>query len=85
MRHVEEQGGLRTAEEWLDLARQMKDAGVLFLLLTGGEVFLYPRFKELYIELHKMGFVITINTNGTMIDENVVQWLNFSSSFHISF
>lgn len=72
---VEESGGLRSVEEMLDLARQMKEAGVLFLLLTGGEVFLYPGFKTLYIELYKMGFVITINTNATLIDEETVQWL----------
>ena len=28
------QGRLRTAEEWLELAVQAKDAGMLFLLLT---------------------------------------------------
>ena len=33
---MERQGRLRTAEEWLSVARQMKDAGTLFLLLTGG-------------------------------------------------
>ena len=32
-------------------------------------------FKELYIELHKMGFCISINSNGTMIDEEVIEWL----------
>lgn len=66
---------LRTKEEWLELARQAREEGLLFLLLTGGEPFLVEDFKELYIELHKMGFCISINTNGTMIDENVVAWL----------
>lgn len=62
-------------EEWLDLAHEMRNAGVMFLLLTGGEVFLYPDFKRLYIELYKMGFIITINTNGTLIDEDAASWL----------
>lgn len=66
---------LRTKEEWLELARQAREEGLLFLLLTGGEPFLVEDFKELYIELHKMGFCISINTNGTMIDENVLAWL----------
>ena len=66
---------LRTKDEWLELARQARDEGLLFLLLTGGEPFLVEDFKELYMELHKMGFCISINTNGTMIDENVVEWL----------
>lgn len=64
------QGGrLRTAKEWLQLAQEAKEAGLLFLLLTGGEPFLYPEFEELYVDLIKMGLIITINTNGTLIGE----------------
>lgn len=66
---------LRTKEEWIELAQKAKEKGLLFLLLTGGEPFLVKDFKELYIELHKMGFCISINSNGTMIDENVIEWL----------
>mgnify|MGYP001189118248 FL=1 len=66
---------LRTNEEWLNLAKQARDEGMLFLLLTGGEPFLVKNFKELYIELHKMGFCISINSNGTMIDEEVIEWI----------
>ena len=71
---MEAQGRLRTAEEWLRIAGEMKEAGVLFLLLTGGEPLLYPDFKELYLGLRKMGFILTINTNGTMLDE---EWADF--------
>lgn len=66
---------LRTNEEWIELAKQAREEGLLFLLLTGGEPFLVENFKELYIELHKMGFCISINTNGTMINEEVIEWL----------
>ena len=66
---------LRTNEEWLNLAKEARNEGMLFLLLTGGEPFLVKNFKELYIELHKMGFCISINSNGTMIDEEVIEWL----------
>ncbi len=48
-REMEAQGRLRTAEEWLEVGRQMKEAGVLFLLLTGGEPFLYPEFRKVYL------------------------------------
>ena len=68
-------GGEKTVEQWLKLARECKEAGMLFLLLTGGEPFLYKGFRRLYTELKKMGFMITINTNGTLINEEVVQWL----------
>lgn len=66
---------LRTWEEWLELGKQCRDAGMLYLLLTGGEPFLYPGFRELYTTLHKMGIVLSVNTNGTLIDEETVAWL----------
>lgn len=71
---MESKGRLRTAEEWLSIAQQMKDAGVLFLLLTGGEPLLYPDFKNLYLGLKKLGMIITINTNATLLDE---EWAQF--------
>ncbi len=69
---AEKQGRLLTAEEWLEIARQAKDMGVLRLSLTGGEPFTYPEFWELYSSLNKMGFLISILSNGSLIDENVI-------------
>ena len=71
---MERQGRLRTADEWLEIGRQMKEAGVLFLLLTGGEPFLYPDFRRLYLGLREMGMILTINTNGTLIDEDLAEF-----------
>ena len=71
---MESKGRLRTAEEWLEVARQMRDAGTLFLLLTGGEPLLYPGFRDLFAELKRMGMILTVNTNGTLIDED---WADF--------
>ena len=70
-REMEAQGRLRAPEEWLEVGRQMKEAGVLFLLLTGGEPFLYPEFRKVYLGLRQMGMILTINTNGTLIDEDL--------------
>lgn len=75
METVRAQGGLLPVETWLSLARELRDAGTLFLLLTGGEVFLYPEFETLYTQLIEMGFSITLNTNATLIDEKVMTWL----------
>ena len=66
---------LTPAQRWLALAREARDAGMLYLLLTGGEPFLHPQFREILEGLHKMGLLITINSNGTMIDASVVEWL----------
>jgi radical SAM protein with 4Fe4S-binding SPASM domain len=68
-------GPLHTAEEWISLAKEARNAGMLYLLLTGGEPFLHPQFRQILTELHHMGFLISINSNGTMIDEKTVEWL----------
>lgn len=68
---VNRMGGLRSLEDWLEQARQLQQMGTLFILLTGGEPMMYPHFKELYIALKQMGFILTINTNGTLIDEEI--------------
>lgn len=65
-------GGLQSAQQWLEWARQAREAGMLWLLLTGGEPFLYPDFLALYEELAAMGLILSINTNGTLIDERAL-------------
>ena len=60
-----------TTEDWLELARQAKDAGTVFLLLTGGEPLLRDDFEELYRALAKMGFLISINTNGSLLENYI--------------
>ncbi len=75
---AEKQGRIRTLQEWMSIGEQMRDAGVLFLLLTGGEPLLYPDFKELYLGLRSMGMVLTINTNGTLINR---EWAEFFSKY----
>lgn len=62
-----------TAAQWLDLARQAKDAGLVFLLITGGEPTLRPDFPEIYEALATMGFSISINTNGTLLTPELRQ------------
>ena len=59
-------------EDWLRIAREGKEQGLLFLLLTGGEPMLWPRFWELYAELVDMGMLVAINTNGSLIDEDAI-------------
>jgi radical SAM protein with 4Fe4S-binding SPASM domain len=58
-----------SAAAWLKLARQAVDNGMVFLLLTGGEVFLRPDFFELYTPLTRLGLILTLFTNGTLITE----------------
>lgn len=73
---MRERGRLRTTEEWLDMARQVRDAGVLSLTLTGGEILTRPDFLELYRELSDMGFVLSLLTNGSLVDDEVLAELS---------
>ncbi len=66
---------LSTGAQWLALAKEARDAGMLYLLLTGGEPFSHPDFREIMEGLHPMGLLISINSNGTLITEETVQWL----------
>ena len=73
---MHQKGRLLTVNEWLKIAEQLKESGLLFLLLSGGEPLLYPGFKELYLKLKEMGLILTINTNATLIDD---EWASFFS------
>lgn len=54
-------------QEWLRLAREAKEAGTLWVCVTGGEPLLYPEFEAFYRELVHMGFFITVQTNGYLL------------------
>jgi radical SAM protein with 4Fe4S-binding SPASM domain len=56
---------------WLELARQAADNGMVFLLLTGGEIFLRRDFFEIYEPLTRMGLVLALFTNGTLITRDI--------------
>lgn len=61
-----------TAEQWLALAEAAKREGTVFLLLTGGEVTIRPDFPEIYREIQKMGFILSVNSNGYLLDGAVL-------------
>jgi radical SAM protein with 4Fe4S-binding SPASM domain len=63
------------AFEWISLAREAVDQGMVFLLLTGGEALLRDDFFEIYEPLTHMGLMLTLFTNGTLITDAVAQRL----------
>ena len=54
---------------------EIADAGCLWLLLTGGEPFLRRDFLEIYDDAKRKGFIITIFTNGTLINQRIADHL----------
>lgn len=63
----------KPTEWWLDLAKKAQEKGMLLLLLTGGECMLRKDFEEIYLACKKMGLLVTINTNATLIDEEKIR------------
>lgn len=59
---------LSTAE-WLRIAQDAIENGTLHLMLTGGEPLLRDDFAEIYTEISKMGFIIGLNTNASLMND----------------
>ena len=55
--------------QWASILDELADMGCLKLLLTGGEVLLHPDFADIYIHARKKGLVVTVFTNGTLLNE----------------
>lgn len=65
----------RTAEEWIDMARQVAEAGTFNLLITGGEPMLRKDFCEIYEGIYKQGFMLTLYTNATLVTPKIMETL----------
>ncbi len=64
----------KSTEWWLNLTEEAKNAGMFMLLLTGGEPLLRKDFKEIYLGAKKMGLLVSVNTNGMLIDDAMVKF-----------
>lgn len=53
--------------EILDIARQAAELGAIWCTLTGGDPLLREDFQEIYLGLKRLGLLVTVYTNGTVI------------------
>lgn len=74
--NVETKEKEKTTEEWIRIAKEARDAGALFITLTGGEILLRKDFKEIYESIASMGYRITLYTNGSLITPEIAKWLS---------
>ena len=70
---VRESGKELTAAQWLELAGQARDMGMVFVLLTGGEPLVRKDFFEIYQGMKQMGLMISINSNGSMLRGEILE------------
>lgn len=70
---VAAQGGELTAQQWLEIAEAAQKKGMIFALLTGGEPLVRKDFFEIYDGMKKMGLMLSINSNGSMLKGEILE------------
>lgn len=58
--------------EILSIAGQAVEMGAMWCLITGGEPLLRPDFSDIYLALKRMGLLVGVFTNATLIRERHV-------------
>jgi radical SAM protein with 4Fe4S-binding SPASM domain len=64
-----------TTEEHFRVLDELVEMGCFWLLYTGGEIFARKDFLGIYTYAKKKGFLITLFTNGTLINEKIADYL----------
>ncbi|MGC1645489.1 MAG: radical SAM protein [Candidatus Sulfotelmatobacter sp.] len=64
-----------STEEHFRVLDELVEMGCFWLLYTGGEIFARKDFLEIYTYAKRKGFLITLFTNGTIINEQIADCL----------
>jgi radical SAM protein with 4Fe4S-binding SPASM domain len=75
--------GELSREEHCRILDELADAGCLWLLFTGGEIFARRDFLDIYTYAKQKGFIITLFTNGTLITPRIADYLAIWRPFAI--
>jgi len=62
-------------EEHFRVLDELVEMGCFWILYTGGEIFARKDFLEIYTYAKQKGFLITLFTNGTIINEQIADYL----------
>jgi radical SAM protein with 4Fe4S-binding SPASM domain len=68
-------GGELTYKEHCRILDEITGAGCLYLLYTGGEIFVRRDFLDIYTYAKRKGLLITLFTNGTLISPKIADYL----------
>ncbi|NOY64971.1 MAG: radical SAM protein [Nitrospirae bacterium] len=64
-----------TAEEIERIFVDLQQMGTLWLLITGGEPLLRQDFRDIYLSAKRQGFIVSLFTNATLVDDETVELL----------
>ena len=65
------------------LLDEISGAGCLWLLMTGGEPLTREDFPDIYLHAKRRGLIVTLFTNGTLIDESTARLLEKARPFFV--
>lgn len=65
------------------LLDDLREIGVVWLNLTGGDIFTHPEFFEIYESAYRRGFLLQLYTNGTLFTRSVIERLRRMPPFTI--
>lgn len=71
------------AKTYGEYAKIASEKGLLELSLTGGEVFTRKDFFEIYDKIYELGILISIMSNGYLLDEKKIKHLRQKPPHHI--
>ena len=63
-----------SGDQWIKIMDDAIENGMAFALLTGGECLLHKDFKKIYLHLREKGIMITLNTNGTVMNDELIDF-----------
>jgi MoaA/NifB/PqqE/SkfB family radical SAM enzyme len=72
-----------TLDEIQRLLGEMQQLGIMWLNLTGGDIFMHPQFFEIYEAAHRKGFLLQLYTNGTLFTKAAIERLQQRPPFTI--
>ena len=72
-----------TVTEIQRLLGEMHELGVVWLNLTGGDIFMHPDFFEIYEAANRQGFLLQLYTNGTLFTRAIIERLKTLPPFTI--
>jgi len=64
-----------SSDEWCHVIDEIAAAGCLWLLMTGGEIFLRNDFLDIYTYAGQKGLLISLFTNATLITPEIADYL----------
>ena len=83
MSDTEAKHGELGMDEYRRIIDEIVDAGCLWLLFTGGEIFARADFLDIYTYAKQKGLLITLFTNGTMVTPKIADYLTEWQPFRI--